>query len=119
MKIKKPKQTEKEIQAFVLDYLQRNRIGIFWRNQTTGIFDPVKRCYRKNPGMNGIADILGVMYGRFVAIECKGEGNSKLDPAQEIFKAEIDHNGGHYYLANDVDEFQNWIKALRGILRNC
>ncbi len=114
-KIKKPKQSEKAIQKFILEYLQTNRIGYFWRNNTGAM--KTKASFVKF-GLVGSADILGLLCGRFVAIECKEQGCTKLDPAQEKFKAEIDRNGGYYYLANDVDEFVNWIRALRGILTN-
>ncbi len=119
MQIKKPKQTEKEIQKFILEYLQSNRIGYFWRNNTGAMvanFNGVKRFVRF--GHLGSPDIIGLLEGKFIGIECKCQGKTKLEPSQENFKAEIDRNGGYYYLANNIDEFVNWIRALRGILRN-
>ena len=51
-------------------------IGIFvWKNQSTGLFDPTRKVFRKsnNPHhISGVSDILGILKdGRFLAIEVK------------------------------------------------
>jgi hypothetical protein len=66
--------TEKQIENQILTYL-RNK-GIFvWKNQSTGVFDPTKKVFRKssNPHhISGVSDILGILKdGRFLAIEVK------------------------------------------------
>ena len=89
----KQKLSEKEIQKWILDYLLANRIGFFWRNNTVGVYDPTRKCYRKNKSqVNGIPDILGILYGQFVAIECKKQGRKVLDENQKIFKDKFELN---------------------------
>ena len=103
---------EKDIQKFILDYLLASKKGHFWRNNTVGVFDPTRKQFRKNAGQEkGIADILGVCKGRFVAIECKASNVKKLREDQEIFKNNIEACGGIFYLANDIDNFIAWFKA--------
>ncbi len=68
--------TEGQIQSSVYQYLEN--LGFFcWVNKTVGIFDPVKKIYRK-PKQEGSAkgspDILGVgLNGRSLGIEVKDE----------------------------------------------
>ena len=65
--------TEKQIENQILTYLRNKKI-FAWKAQTTGIFDPKKRIFRKsnNPHhINGVSDILGIFEGRFLAIEVK------------------------------------------------
>lgn len=103
---------EIEMQKLILDYLQYHK-GLFWRNNTVGIFDKSKGIYRKNKGqMQGVADILGVLNGRFIAIEVKAEGISKLSEHQEIFREKFEKNGGIYYLANDFNNFKKWYDSI-------
>jgi hypothetical protein len=66
--------TEKMIENQILTFL-RNK-GIFvWKNQSTGLFDPTRKVFRKsnNPHhISGVSDILGILKdGRFLAIEVK------------------------------------------------
>ena len=110
-----PKQSEKGIQDFILNYLEINRIGFFWRNNT-GAMKTMSGFMKF--GKVGSADILGVLEGRFVAIECKRQGKKNLDEAQEKFRYELESSGGIYYLANNVDSALVWIKELRHILKN-
>lgn len=112
MKNKKIKISEKDIQSFVLDYLCRH--GFFWRNNTTGIYDPSKACFRKNKSqLNGVPDILGVYNGRFVAVECKSGSVKKLSEDQEEFRLNFEKQGGIFYMANDIDEFIKWFEEIK------
>ena len=116
----RPKLKEKEIQKFILDYLSMNKVGYFWRNNTGAMKGNYKgKGWFVKFGEIGSADIVGVLCGRFVAIECKGEGIRKLSENQEKFRDEIDRNGGYYYLANDLKGFIEWIQELRNILKTC
>lgn len=65
--------TEKQIENQILAYLRNKKI-FAWKAQTTGVFDPRKGVFRRsnNPHhINGVADILGIFEGRFLAIEVK------------------------------------------------
>lgn len=108
----KQKLPEKEIQKFILDYLLTCRNGYFWRNNTVGVFDPTRKQFRKNAQQEkGVADILGIFNGKFIAIECKASGIKTLRPDQENFKERFEKSGGIFYLANDIDEFIKWFEA--------
>lgn len=114
-----PKLKEKEIQKFILEFLEVSRIGYFWRNNTgamTSKYNGKTRFMRF--GELGSADIIGVLHGKLVAIECKGEGTEKISENQARFKQAVCRNDGIYYLANDIDEFKIWIKELANILKN-
>ena len=65
--------TEKQVENQILTFL-RNK-GIFvWKNQSVGVFNPTRKSFMKsrNPHhINGVADILGCIDGKMLAIEVK------------------------------------------------
>jgi hypothetical protein len=65
--------TEKDVENLILTFLRIK--GIFcWKNQSTGVFDPTKRTFRKSHNrhhINGVSDIIGIVDGRMLAIEVK------------------------------------------------
>lgn len=95
----------------ILSYL--NSDGFFaWRNNTTGIYDPEKKIFRKNAGLNGVADILGIekATGRLIAVEVK-VGKDVLSPDQKYFLESIRKSGGIAIVAGSagdvVDQLQS------------
>jgi hypothetical protein len=97
-------QPEKLIENQILHYLFKR--GIFaWKNQSVGVFDPVKRIYRKsnNPfHIKGVSDILGIMNdGRILAIEVKTE-KGRASPEQQLFIQKIKDRGGIAFVARSV-----------------
>lgn len=104
----KPKTPEGEIKAAILEYL-RIRFpfprGTFWVNHTTGIWDPRKRCFRKNPGRKGVSDILGSVGGRLVAIEVKTP-DGRLNPDQKSFISDVHTTGAVAFMARSVEEVE-------------
>jgi hypothetical protein len=87
---------ETDIQKAILHYLKMK--GIFaWRNQSVGIYDPVKKIFRKPKSrysINGVSDILGILPGgKFLAIEVK-RPKQKMTEAQWQFVFEINNRGG-------------------------
>ena len=113
--------TEKNIENAILTYLKAQ--GIYcWKSQTVGIYDPKRRIFRKsnNPHhINGIADILGIYQGRFLAIEVKKPYISKKTNAikhrtqeeleklasddQLVFLNHIKGRGGVAFMADNLD----------------
>jgi hypothetical protein len=113
-----------------MDYLKLKKI-FHWRANTTGIFDPTRKVFRKSPNtMKGVADIVAIKssshlvkyvdkfpvqgkaifeysameeIGRIVCIEVKS-AKGKLSPDQEAFKQNIEANGGIYLLARSVED---------------
>lgn len=93
-----------ELTKAILRYLNLN--GFFcWRNNTTGIYDPTKQSFRKNAGLNGVSDILGIekKTGRFLAIEVK-HGKDELRYEQVAFLSEIERAGGIAIVACSIDD---------------
>lgn len=95
---------EKDIENEILQYLKAS--GIFcWKNNSTGIFDPTKKCFRR-PGryhMNGVSDILGIYKGKFLAIEVKGP-KGVLSPFQRAYIKLINEHGGIAFMARSIED---------------
>ena len=96
---------EKQIENEILNFLRI--LGIYcWKNQSVGVFDPVKKVYRKSRNrnhINGVSDILGIARGRFLAIEVKSE-KGRLRPEQKIFLQNISDNGGIAFVARSLKD---------------
>lgn len=101
---------EKPIENDIFKYLFRLKI-FAWKVQTVGIWDPIKKIYRKsnNPfHLKGVSDILGLLApgGKMLAIEVKRHG-AYPTPEQRTFLEKINADGGLGFVArsvNDVEE---------------
>lgn len=122
---------EKQVENQILTYLKNK--GIFcWKNNSTGVFDPRKRVFRKskNPHhINGVSDILGILEGRFLAIEVKKPYISKKTLAvkhrtqEELHKLAsedqinfiniINDRGGVSFLADSIDIVEEQLQLRR------
>jgi len=102
--------TEKEIENAILDYLTLLP-GVYWKNNTVGVYDPVKKVHRK-PGKhhrNGVSDILGLdANGRFIAIEVKTK-KGRISDNQKLFLEDINKHGGLGFIARSVDDVREKI----------
>ena len=94
---------ESEILRACLDCLKLR--GVYaWRNNTTGVYDPTRKCFRTFNSLRGVGDILGILDdGRFMSIECKRAGK-KPTPDQVAFMAEVNRRGGLAFVARSVDD---------------
>lgn len=97
--------SEKDIENSILEYLAS--INVFaWKNQTVGIFDPVKKIYRRSNNryhINGVADILGIYKGRMLAIEVKTPTNKNgATEAQKAFINKVNKEGGIAFVATSI-----------------
>jgi penicillin-binding protein-related factor A (putative recombinase) len=105
---------EKEIEKQILDWLETHSHCMAWKNDTVGIFDPVKKIYRKPPKKGkrkGVSDILGIWNGKPLAIEVKSK-TGRLRPDQKEFLAEFEQKGGIAFMARSLDD------AIRHLLSN-
>lgn len=86
---------------------RKDLVRIFWSNASVGIYDPVRKMYRKNNSpfqLKGTSDILGMFHGgRMFALEVKA-GKNKPTAEQKIFLDEINQGGGLGIVAYSVDE---------------
>lgn len=101
----KTKTTTNSTTGAILLYL--NSMGHFvWRNNTTGVYDPVKKLFRKPKGqLNGVADIIGMSSdGRFLSVEIK-TGRDKQSDSQLHFEDLVNSHNGIYIVAKNFDDF--------------
>lgn len=99
---------ESEIQRDICDELAQRGL-FFWRSNnmpSLGRFAvDGKARFRAMPkyAAKGVADILCVIDGRFIALEVKRPG-AKLRPEQAEWGARVVFNGGEYAMVRSVDE---------------
>lgn len=99
---------ENAIQNAIMEYLTIMNI-FHWRNNTTGTYDPTRKCFRKTSAKKGIPDIICIIKGQFVGIEVKTpEGKQNAD--QKIFEKECIKNGGKYILARSIEDVQKGLQ---------
>lgn len=91
----------------ILSYLKSKRI-FCWPNDSVGIFDPIKKIYRKRHSqyhLNGVSDILGIYEGKLLAIEVKSK-TGRLSPEQVWFLAEVKAKGGIAFMARGIEDVE-------------
>ena len=78
--------SEKQIETLILIQLNQIPKTYAWKNHTTGIYDPVRKTFRKLSGFSikGVSDIIGIHKGRMICIEVKSE-KGRLRPEQKDF----------------------------------
>lgn len=96
--LKDRKISEKEITKSIRDYL--NLRGIFHWKQWQGLGSPP-----------GIADILGMYRGRFLAIEVKTE-RGRLSEKQAIFLNRINEQNGIAFIARSVADVRDHLYSV-------
>lgn len=100
---------EKEIENNILEYLSYLPNCKYWKNQSAGVYDSARGAYRKSFNkfhINGVADILGIMKGKFICIEVKGP-KGRLSPSQKTFLKEVSDLGAIAFVARSVDEVKD------------
>lgn len=104
-------ESEKQIENRIISFLRI--IGVFsWKNQSVGIFDPKTSRFRKsrNPNhLRGVSDILGIVHGRFLAIEVKS-AKGKMTIEQKAFLQNIRAQGGVAFEARSLSDVARHLK---------
>ena len=98
--------SEKQLENIILDWLNTMRNCFAFKINTTGVYDPRKKVFRKNNGKHihrGTCDILGEYDGKFFGIEVKA-GYNKPSDDQIIFMNLIKRGGGVAFWTNDFDK---------------
>ena len=105
---------ENSITNAILTYLNCQPNTFAWRNNTTGIYDSRKKCYRARTGkynIKGVADILGITNdGRFIAIEVKRPGG-RASREQQYYLSRIKALGGIAGIASSVLEAKELLEG--------
>jgi len=68
-------------------------------------------------GRAGIPDVICIVRGQFVGIECKADATKKPTILQLKCADQIKQAGGHWFLVFDdhsIAEVQKWIQARKG-----
>ena len=105
---------EKEIENLILEYLSYMP-GYFWKNQSVGVYDSVRKQFRKSHNkfhVNGISDILGCLPGGLlVGIEVKTK-KGRATENQKAFLEKIDRLGGITFIARSVEDVKEQLEEL-------
>ena len=101
---KKKRVREKDIENLILKYLNILPSTFAWKNNTTGVYDEKRGCYRSTKNkwaINGVSDILGIRNGRLLAIEVKTP-SGKVTQEQQQFIDRVNKEGGIAGVARSI-----------------
>ena len=102
---------EKDIQFSIITFLRRCGY-ICGKTKTTGIWDPVRRRYRKDKyAFVGFPDLTAFI-PQLVFIECKSLTGRQTDE-QEEFQAMCERVGIPYILATSVDDVIEGVEEVK------
>ena len=84
-----------------------------WRQNNGGVYDPIKKVFRKNSSTPGISDIIGynIKTGKFLACEIK-VGKDKCSQHQTEFLNGVQQSGGYSCVISHIDELISYIKKF-------
>lgn len=96
---------ESDILNSICEYLSYKKDLMFWRQNTSSIFNAKYGTYRAMPkySMNGIPDIIVIKDGFFVGLEVK-RNKGKQSEAQKEFEKICKENGGEYWIVRNIDD---------------
>lgn len=98
-----------------LGLLRRPGVGLYyWRQNNGRAFDPRTKAV-VTFGVPGLPDILGVVNGRFFAIECKRPKGGVFSDVQIAVRLMIEASGGLYLVGDDVIATIATIRAAAGL----
>jgi|KBSMisStaDraftv2_1062788.scaffolds.fasta_scaffold00494_23 penicillin-binding protein-related factor A (putative recombinase) len=114
---------EKQIETQILTWLNLQQQTFAFKINTVGVFDPIKKVFRKNKNqfiIPGTSDIVGSMKGRFFAIEVKSSrGYARFmntptlrDQLQMAFLAKVQRSGGLTLVACCLEQVMTWYKRF-------
>jgi hypothetical protein len=78
----------------------------FFIHDSVGIYDPTRQAFRANKSpyrIKGVADILGIYKGRFLAIEVKVKGKYPTRE-QKAFLERVNAEGGIGFVARSIED---------------
>jgi penicillin-binding protein-related factor A (putative recombinase) len=109
------KQTEKQIQNAILEYLNYLPECKAWTNQSVGIYNPATGGFRRQVGKytsKGVSDIIGIYHGKMLCIEVKSK-TGKLSEHQEMFLKEMKRHGAIAFVARSVNDVAEVLKLYK------
>ena len=107
-KVRSLKPTEKSIENSILKYLNFLPNCFAWKNNSVGIFDPIRKVYRKPKSpylINGVSDIVGIYNGKPLFLEVKRtKAPSSVSPDQIKFLKRTKELGAISGVVTSVDD---------------
>lgn len=100
------------IKRNIITWLRYN--GVFaWCQSNAAIWDAKRGSYRKMSALQkrGVADVLGIWNGRFLAIEVKSK-TGKLSPYQQEFLDDVNRHGGIGFMARSIEDVATKLNSL-------
>jgi hypothetical protein len=116
----KIKTSEAQVLNAVLDYLEvleHNGKDVWaYRSNNTGIYDPVKKCYRRNKRcLKGVLDVTGIYRRRPLYIETKSEkGTLSVEQCAFIDKAKS--RGAVAFVARSIEDVKRNFDEIDAIM---
>ena len=100
-------ESEKGVQRAIIEYLTYKNI-FFYRQNSGAIQTQYKgrKGFYRFASMSGLPDIVAIVRGRYIGIECKGSSGS-LSESQIKFMDASEHAGGKYILARSLEDVEN------------
>lgn len=110
--------SEKQIESCILRWLNAQWDCFAFKVNTVGIYDPVKKVFRKNMNpyiLKGTSDIIGVCRGRFFAIEVKTPLTIRtgLSEEQIQFLERVKTRKGYGFAVCNLDQVSFLIEKIR------
>jgi len=109
--------TEKEIENEILQYLDLRNGCTFWKINTVGVFDPVRKVYRKPKSKwntKGVPDIIGFFNGEFFAFEVKTyKTKNRTSDSQKAFIAAANTFKEQAFVVWDVEQVKDILNGKR------
>lgn len=107
--------SEHQIQARILERLGFLKDGFFWRENSGMVKqqDAYGKVRMWRAGIKGIADIVGVYKGRFVAIEVKAQGK-KPSAFQIAYLERVKQCGGIAFVCDDDTQVVQMLEKEAG-----
>lgn len=106
-KISKKKDPKISANALTQQALRMLRLKGFncWRQNNGGVYDPVKKVFRRNSSTPGVSDILGYhrTSGKFIACEIKA-GKDVLSDEQKEFLKDVKAASGFAIVIRTIDD---------------
>lgn len=101
--------TEKDIERSILNYLSLIPNIYAWKQNSVGVFDPIRKQYRKPNSpyiIKGVSDILAIIKGgRLLCIEIKTPARRKnVSDDQLAFISMVNLHGGLAFIATSVED---------------
>lgn len=100
---------EADVQALILIYVTGLPNAYLWR-QNSGVFHDSEGVRRIRACPAGTPDIIGMINGRFVGIECKRAKGGKVLKSQEDCERNIKRGNGIYIIARSVEDVRERLK---------